>query len=180
MRLIVLFGDSMLGRFTKARIDQFEDETGADAVVMNCAAGGWTSRDGARRAPTLARLAPDVVVLSFGMNDCAPERLVDIDSFAANLRSIVEAFPNADVLGFLPPSVVEQEGIGPRGRTNSGLEPYREVLRDSVSPSRAMDTDAVLAPLVASGVPVHVDGMHLTDEAYRCLITALAKLVDAS
>lgn len=180
LKTIVLFGDSMLGRFTKSRIDQLEDEAEADAVVINCAAGGWTSRDGARRAEAVARIAPDVVVLSFGTNDCAPERLVGLDSFGAYLRSTVEAFPLATVLGFLPPSVVEQDGVGPRGRTNTVLAAYRDVLRDAVPPGRVVETDAVLAPLVASGAATHVDGLHLTDEAYRLVITALAELVNAS
>ncbi|KIF77992.1 hypothetical protein QR77_37560 [Streptomyces sp. 150FB] len=180
MKTIVLFGDSMLGRFTKSRIDHLEGETVTGAVVINCAAGGWTSRDGARRAEAVARIAPDVVVLSFGANDCAPERLVDLDSFGAYLRAIAGAFPRATVLGFLPPSVVEQDGVGPRGRTNAVLASYRDVLRDIVSADRAVETDAVLAPLAASGVPTHVDGIHLTDEAYRLVITALAELVNAS
>lgn len=180
MKAIVLFGDSMLGRFTKSRIDQLEDEVATDAFVINCAAGGWTCRDGARRAEIVAKMAPDVLVLSFGTNDCAPSRLVGLDSFGAKLRSIVEAFPLATVLGFLPPSVIEQDGVGPRGRTNAVLASYRDALRDVVPPGRAVETDEVLAPLVASGVPTHVDGIHLTDEAYRLVITALAQLVNAS
>ncbi|WP_329453938.1 SGNH/GDSL hydrolase family protein [Streptomyces sp. NBC_01497] len=180
MKTVVLFGDSMLGRFTKSRIDQFEDEAVTEIVVINCGAGGWTCRDGARRVEMVARMAPDVVVLSFGMNDCAPERLVGLDAFGAYLRSIVEAFPRATVLGFLPPSVIEQDGVGPRGRTNTVLASYRDVLRDVVDLGRAVETDEVLAPLVAAGVPTHVDGIHLTDEAYRLVIRALARLVDAS
>jgi lysophospholipase L1-like esterase len=179
LKTIVLFGDSMLGRFTKSRIDQLEDEVTADALVINCAAGGWTSHDGARRAEVVATMAPDVVVLSFGTNDCAPERLVGLESFGAYLRSTAGAFPRATVLGFLPPSVVEQDGVGPRGRTNAVMASYRDVLRDVVSPDRALETDAVLAPLVASGVATHVDGLHLTDDAYRLVIRALAELVNA-
>ncbi|MFD7438200.1 SGNH/GDSL hydrolase family protein [Streptomyces sp. NPDC059861] len=177
MRLVVLFGDSMLARFTKTRIDRLEEGAGADVLVLNCAAGGWTSRDGVRRMREVARLAPDVVVLSFGMNDCSPERLVGLDVFAEDLRCLVGAFPLASVVGFLPPSVAEEEGLGPRGRTNASLARYRDVLRDSVPSGRVVETDAVLAPLVASGVPVHVDGLHLTDEAYGLAIEALAELV---
>ncbi|WP_327686354.1 SGNH/GDSL hydrolase family protein [Streptomyces sp. NBC_00467] len=170
----------MLGRFTKARIDQLENEVGAGTVVVNCAAGGWTSHDGARRAQVIARLAPDVVVLSFGTNDCAPERLVGLDSFAVHLHAIIEAFPLATVVAFLPPSVAEQDGVGPRGRTNAVLSSYRHALREAVSAGRALDTDATLGALVAMGAPVHVDGLHLTDEAYGLVIPALAKLIKAA
>ncbi|MDA5145669.1 SGNH/GDSL hydrolase family protein [Streptomyces sp. AD681] len=177
MTLVVLYGDSMLARFTKARIDRLEEQSGPDAMVLNCAAGGWTSEDGVRRAEAVAGLDPDVVVLSFGTNDCAPERLVELDAFAANVQRIVARFPRAKVVGFLPPSVLERAGVGPRGRTNSVLARYRTVLRDIVGHDHSVETDRVLAPLVASGTPVHVDDLHLTDEAYGPVITAVARAI---
>jgi lysophospholipase L1-like esterase len=180
VKTIVLFGDSMLGRFTKPRIDQLEAETGPDTVAFNCAAGGWTSRDGALRARTIAKIDPDVVVLSFGANDCRPDRLVDLDAFAENIRTIIDAFPRASPIGFLPPSVVEQDGIGPRGRTNLVVDRYRTVLRDAVTARRAVETDAAIAPLTASGRPAHEDGLHLTGEAYGLVITALAERINAA
>lgn len=36
-----------------------------------------------------------------------------------------------------------------------------------------------MAPLVARGEPVHEDGLHLTGNAYRLVISALARLVAA-
>lgn len=178
MRTIVLFGDSMLGRFNKARIDRLEREIGADAVVVNCAAGGWTSADGVRRAELVARMDPDVVVLSFGANDCAPGRHVSLDAFTANVRSIVAAFARSRVVAFLPPSVVEHDGVGPRGRTNAVLDTYRTALRTAVA-GRVVDADATLAPLVAEGTAVHEDGLHLTGPAYRTVITALGRQIGA-
>lgn len=180
MKKVILFGDSMLGRFTKHRIDQLEDESGADTLVLNCAAGGWTSHDGARRARMAAALDPDVVVLSFGTNDCVPARLVDLGTFTANLRATIGAFGPATVIGFLPPPVVEHDGVGPRGRTNAVLSTYRDALRDAVSARNAVETDAALAPLTASGTLAYEDGLHLTAEAYRLVITALAAHVRAS
>ncbi|HEY0497086.1 MAG TPA: GDSL-type esterase/lipase family protein [Kutzneria sp.] len=172
MTKIVLFGDSMLGRFTKPRIVQLESEVG-DATVFNCAAGGWTSADGAVRAATIAKTEPDFVVLSFGANDCAPGRIVPLDDYASNLRVIAGAFAPATLISFLPPSVVEVDGVGRAGRTNAVLDTYRRVFRDVVP--LAVDTDAVLRPHAQE--PVHEDGLHLTDAAYRVVISALAAVL---
>ena len=178
MRTIALFGDSMLARFNKGRIDLLEREIGADTVVVNCAAGGWTSADGVRRAGLVARMDPDIVVLSFGANDCAPGRHIGLDAFTANIRSIVATLARPRILGFLPPSVVEHDGVGPRGRTNAVLDAYRAALRAAVA-GQALDSDAALAPLRADGVTVQDDGLHLNGPAYRTVIIALARHVTA-
>ncbi|QRP43342.1 GDSL-type esterase/lipase family protein [Amycolatopsis sp. FDAARGOS 1241] len=178
MKKIVLFGDSMLGRFTKPRIDQLEAEAG-DVVVFNCAAGGWKSDDGARRAAAIALIEPDVVVLSFGANDCAPDRLVELPAYEKNMRVIADAFAPAALVAFLPPAIEEVDGVGRRGRTNAVLDTYRGVLRDLVSAPNALETDAALAPLIARGEPVHEDGLHLTGDAYRLVISALAERITA-
>jgi lysophospholipase L1-like esterase len=176
VKTIVLFGDSMLGRFTKARIDRLQ-RLCHGYTVLNCAAGGFTSNDGVVRAAIVAKMQPDVVVLSFGANDSAPDRLVELAVFASNIGSIVAAFSGAAIFGFLPPSVVEIDGIGPRGRTNRVLAEYRGVLRTAVPPSHAVDIDATLAPLIVAGTAVHEDGLHLNDAAYALAIAALAERI---
>jgi lysophospholipase L1-like esterase len=173
---IVLFGDSMLGRYTRPRIEQLEQRVGQGAVVVNCAAGGWTSDEGLRRAALVARIRPDVVVLSFGANDCRPDLRVDRARFGANLTAITAAFRPGTAVGFLPPSMIEQDGVGPGGRTNADLAGYRDLLADAVR-GRVLDTDAALGPMSAAGTPVHEDGLHLTGAAYRLVTPALADVV---
>jgi lysophospholipase L1-like esterase len=174
--IIVLFGDSMLGRYTRPRIEQLEQRMGGDAVVVNCAAGGWTSDAGLRRAALVARIRPDAVVLSFGGNDCRPDLRVDRQRFAANLTAITSAFEPAPAVAFLPPSMLEQDGVGPGGRTNADLAGYRDLLADAVH-GRVLDTDSALGPLSAAGTPVHEDGLHLTGDAYRLVTPVLADVV---
>jgi lysophospholipase L1-like esterase len=177
MTTVVLFGDSMLGRFTKHRIDLLEQKSGPGTVVLNCAAGGWTSADGVRRVELAGRVGADVAVLSFGTNDCCPERFVGLGAYEVNLRTIAAALAPARLLGFLPPSMVELDGVGPRGRTNSVLETYRDVLRSVVGEAHAVETDDLIAPLIASGTEVYDDGLHLTGTGYAPLIRALARLI---
>lgn len=52
---IVLFGDSLLGRFGKALIGKLEEAV-KDITVYNCAAGGLNTEDGIRRADFIAKL----------------------------------------------------------------------------------------------------------------------------
>lgn len=176
MRTIVLFGDSMLGRYTRPRIEQLEQRVGQDAVVVNCATGGWTSAEGLRRAALVARIRPDVVVLSFGGNDCRPDLRVDRERFSANLTAITAAFAPATAVAFLPPSMIERDGVGRGGRTNADLAGYRDLLADAVH-GRVLDTDAALGPMLAEGTPVHEDGLHLTGDAYRLVTPVLADVV---
>jgi lysophospholipase L1-like esterase len=176
---IVLFGDSMLARVGRDRIAALEAGAGPDAAVLNCAVGGWTSGHGLRRAGLAARVRPDVVVLSFGANDCKPALRVDRADFAANLAGIRAAFAGARMIGFLPPSLVERDGTGPEGRTNADLAGYRKLLAEAVD-GHVLDPDAVLAPVIRSGTPVHEDGLHLTADAYALVIPALAAVVRAA
>ncbi|TDD44456.1 hypothetical protein E1286_27035 [Nonomuraea terrae] len=166
---VMLFGDSMLARFTKERIQHLERELGDAATVHNCAAGGWDSSDGVRRAPLLARVGWDVIVLSFGANDCAPWKRVPIDRFAENVAAIAKAFDGARRVAFLPPVI--DEHAGRPSRSNRVLDEYREVLRASAD--ACLDT-----PRLLTG-GLEADGLHLTADSYTTLIPALAEVIRA-
>lgn len=173
---VMLFGDSMLARFTKPRIQHLERELQGAATVYNCATGGWDSTDGAARAAHLGRLGWGVVVLSFGANDCAPWKRVEIDRFDANLRTIVRAFGAAHLVAFLPPVIEEIERPGLGSRCNRELDAYREILRSAVGPDACLEPHRALA--AGGAAPgLEADGLHLTDDGYRCLIPALAQVI---
>jgi lysophospholipase L1-like esterase len=176
---IVLYGDSMLGRYTRPRIEQLEQEVGPDALVINCAAGGWNSADGLRRAHLIGRIRPDVVVVSFGANDCRPDRQIAPERFEANVTAMVAALGDVPAIGFLPPSVAEQDGVGHGGRTNKVVAIYQELLAKAVQ-GRVLDTDAALSQMVANGIAVHEDGLHLNAEAYRRVTTELARTIKST
>ncbi|MBF8184279.1 hypothetical protein ITP53_00650 [Nonomuraea sp. K274] len=171
IRDLMLFGDSMLARFTKARIRHLERELHGTATVYNCAAGGWDSSDGVRCAPMLARPGWDVVVVSFGANDCAPWKRVPIDRFAENIDAIAEAFDGAHLVAFLPPVMQEIVRPGLGSRTNRELDAYREVLRAAVGADACLDTDQIL------NGGLEEDGLHLTGDAYTLLMPTLARVI---
>ncbi|WP_225998229.1 SGNH/GDSL hydrolase family protein [Myceligenerans pegani] len=200
----MLYGDSMLGRFTRPRIAALEASVEAalaadgapySVMVLNCAAGGWNSAHSARRGPVMARCTPAVVVLSVGMNDCVPGRLVPLDAFARNVASIRAAFIGAGLVGFLPPMVREtghpatapdtgaeaatSEADLPPGRRNVVLDRYRDVLRDAAGALWSLDTPGLLARR-PDLEPLEEDGIHLTAQAYDMLIPELARLIAAA
>lgn len=176
MTEICLYGDSILGRLTKPRLAALESALPAGTMVANCAVGGWDSVDGARGADFVARLRADIVVLSFGMNDCAPLKHVALDDFERNVASMIQAFSPSTVLALLPPSIAERGGSSVRGRDNATLRSYRESLRDAVSPLLAVDADAALIGSIGDDVDVHDgDGIHLNDAGYVPVIAALAQ-----
>lgn len=168
---VMLFGDSMLARFTKNRIRQLESELGPAATVYNCAAGGWDSSDGVRRAPLLARAGWDTVVLSFGANDCAPWKRVPIEQFAENVAIVARTFHGARLAAFLPPRIEETGPPGHPPRTNRELDAYREALRAVVGADACLDT----ARLLTGGL--EADGLHLTPGSYTALIPELARVI---
>jgi lysophospholipase L1-like esterase len=172
----MLFGDSMLARFTKPRIQQLEHELRGGATVYNCAAGGWDSADGAARAALLARAGWATVVLSFGANDCAPWKRVSLEEFAANIGTIVDALAPARLVAFLPPAIREIEKPGLGARRNRELAAYRDVLRGAVGADACLETDRLLSTAEGPG-GLEPDGLHLTDDSYTFLIPALAQVI---
>lgn len=171
---VVLFGDSMLARFTKPHIQLLEQELGPGMTVFNCATGGFDSADGVARASTLGELNWDVVVLSFGANDCAPWKHVAIDQFAANITTILKAFGSAKPVAFLPPVIREVVRPGLGKRTNRELHAYRDVLRSAVGPDASLETSTYVG---LDGL--EDDGLHLTSDSYQKLIPALARVISA-
>jgi hypothetical protein len=172
-RPVMLFGDSMLARFTKPRIRHLERELRGAATVYNCAAGGWDSIDGAVRALHLGRLEWAVVVLSFGANDCAPWKRVAIDRFTTNIETIVRAFDGAHLVAFLPPVIQEVDQPGRGCRRNRELDGYRDVLRAAVGAGACLETPCILA----AGQGLEADGLHLTEDSYARLMPALGQVI---
>ncbi|MEU0312973.1 SGNH/GDSL hydrolase family protein [Nocardioides sp. NPDC006273] len=163
---IVLLGDSHL-----ARVQRDLPRLGKD--VVNAAAGGATVHDLATQAAAASVRPDDVVVLSIGTNDAAPWRKVP----AALVREVLEQFLrscDADrCVVILPPGVIEARLNGSGDRTNALLEDYQAAVTAAAAAAEAeiMDSKAELSALGPSAFAS--DGLHLSGEGYRVLLSAL-------
>jgi lysophospholipase L1-like esterase len=180
MPTLVLYGDSLLAEIGKDRIAMIE-ETLPGYDVYNCAAGGWDTNDCLKKAPYIATLKPDVVVISLGMNDSASWKQVPLEVFAGNICKIAEVFKRSKVIYFLPPPVNEANTKASGWpRSNDILKQYHDAAK-SVCQARTIayiDSFSVFMPLLDAGTDYHVeDGVHLADTAYRTIAAELAKII---
>jgi lysophospholipase L1-like esterase len=177
---IVLFGDSLLARLAKPRLRELDRLLGGDNRILNCATGGWDTSDGARVSDLIAELAPDVVVLSFGMNDFAPWKRVPLAEFRAYLARIVRDLAPARIVALLPPAVVEVPPGSEPARTNADLDEYRRVVVDLVGAAGSLDADRLFQMVGLTAHEVHAaDGVHLSNEAYDAVLPSLAGIISA-
>lgn len=85
---IVAFGDSITASgawFAGA-------EKAYGITVVNRAVGGWNSADGRNAFASALALKPDVLLLSFGMNDSARDmaKYVPLETYCENMRYMIE------------------------------------------------------------------------------------------
>lgn len=91
-KTIVAFGDSITA--SGAWFAQAEQKYGIS--VVNRAVGGWNSADGKKAFSSALSLKPDVLFLSFGMNDSARDmaKYVPLETYCENMRYMIEGAQN--------------------------------------------------------------------------------------
>ncbi len=181
MMKLVLFGDSLINNFNKPICQEIEK--GADVDVYNCAVGGWDTNDGVAKAPYITELHPNIVLYSFGTNDAAPWKQVDIETYKSNLEVIFKTFKDAEKIFFLPPPVNEEKQPENLKRLNSVIKDYYQVARDlCLSNSvKVIDSWMVFKPMLDSGQDYHdEDGVHFNDLGYQVLIGEIVKVLNES
>lgn len=170
---IVLFGDSLLGRFNKNLINQLEQAI-PSSTVYNCAAGGWNSSDGIKRVDYITKLKPDLVVLSFGANDTAPwKEQVPLSTFVHNMEFMVRTFVKSNVIVLLCPHV-SVESPEQTKEFNNNLDVYNEAIKRICDEHHAayIDSDELLGNLD----DYHEDdGVHLNQTAYDLIIEEIGR-----
>ena len=181
MKSVVLFGDSLFGRFGRDYILQLE-ETVKDITVYNCAAGGFNTRDGLKRADFTAQLKADYVCLSFGANDSSPFKgqPVPLVEFANNLTSIIQAFADSKVILFPCPPVYDPSDPAETKNFNKVLIQYNAIIKDIAikTNSELINSENVYGELLDKDEKYHIeDGLHLNNLGYQRLIEELIKLI---
>jgi lysophospholipase L1-like esterase len=182
MKKIVLFGDSLFARFGKPFIEALEQILpGYD--VYNCAAGGWNSNDGVKKAEYLSLLKPDVLLVSLGLNDMAPWKQIDLDTLKKNLTQIFSYFTESTIIFLLPPPINESKQTGDRKRTNSLLKQYVDAIKGVFSTTgnvSVLDSWSIYKPLLDNNKDYHMDdGVHLNEYGNSILISKLAELIES-
>lgn len=172
MKHIVLFGDSLLAGTDEIWAVDLEKQI-PSGVVYNCATSGFNTNDCLKRAPLIARMQADVVVISLGMNDAAPWKQVSLEIFKTNLDRMTEILKGSRLIFLLPPPINEARQPSDKNRSNHVISQYREAIRQTVH-GRAdflnLDLD----------IDYHVDdGVHLNEAGYLALSDRLAKLIHA-
>ncbi len=179
MKKLVLFGDSLFGQFGKHCIAALEASLpGYD--VYNCAAGGWDTNDCLKKAPYIAGLRPDLVIISLGTNDMSPWKQVELPQFIENLNKIMRIFSTSQVIYFLPPPVNEASEPDDKKIENETAKQYHDAAKALCEDLNIAYVDSwkVFMPLLEAGRDYHVeDGVHLSDRGYEILIGELVALV---
>lgn len=181
MKSVILFGDSLFGRFGRDYILQLEEAI-ENVTVHNCAAGGFNTRDGLKRAGFIAQLKADYICLSFGANDCSPFKgqPVALEEFAQNLVFIIKSFVGSKVILFPCPPVYDPGDPVETKNFNDILVQYNTVIKNIAKETNTglIDSENVYGELLEKGENYHIeDGLHLNDVGYKKLVEQLAKLI---
>lgn len=182
MKKLILFGDSLFGRFGKDRILNLESKLN-DYDVYNCAAGGWNTHDCVKKSHYISKLNPDVLVLSVGTNDAAPWKEVDINIFAENIPVIFSNFNTSKIIFFLQPPVNEDKIPAKyNSLTKSISKKYHDAAKQICEEHNIAFIGSwdIFMPLQEKNIDYHDDdGVHLNDLAYDIVSTELARLLES-
>jgi lysophospholipase L1-like esterase len=129
MKKIILYGDSLLGRFGKSLIQKLESRV-KNAEVYNCAYGGCSTEDCLRKSEFISKLNPDMVVISLGTNDILLNDL-DTGEYLNNLSKIIENFNESRVIVWLIPKANDSQDVEGTNNFNKKVEKYNKIVRST-------------------------------------------------
>lgn len=180
MKKLILFGDSLLAQASKHRVLMLEDKLGGKYDVYNCAVGGWDSRDLLKKSSYIAKLKPDVLVLSLGTNDASPWKQVPLDEFVDKVKQSLRLFEGSRIVYFLPMPIDEARQLPEKQRTNRLQKQYHDAAKELCQNQGIEFTSSwsIFMPLLKSGkVYLIEDGVHLNDFAYEVLFSEIARIL---
>lgn len=180
MKKLVLFGDSLFAQVSKTYLLMFENSLpGYD--IYNCAVGGWDTNDCVAKAPYIAKLEPEVLVISLGTNDAAPWKQVHLDKFKENIPKIFDSFPRSRIVYFLPTPVDEVKIAKiDKKRSIKNIKEYHDAAMEICKSYGIayIDSFSVFKPLLDSGKEYHVeDGVHFNNLAYEIIASELSNIL---
>jgi acyl-CoA thioesterase-1 len=170
-RIIVAFGDSIVEGFRQA--EGWPEILGRDLSarydgirVINAGVSGDTAADGlARLGRDVLDRDPDMVLISFGLNDMKNGR--SVDAFASDLESLVNGIAENGARPVLLTTTRLQRGTGVLARINP--EPFNEAI-NRIASEKAVSLIDVYDGFRGYNTPKYLmDVAHPNTEGYRVL-----------
>jgi lysophospholipase L1-like esterase len=179
MKRLVLFGDSMLANFGSDQIELLESRL-KDIEVYNCAAGGSATKHGLSKVKYIATLKPEIVILSFGINDLFKYKL-SVSEYIGNLAGIVDEFKGSRVIIWLTPKGNDLKDIEGSIDFNNKISQFNAAVKEYCKGNKReyIDSFSEYDITVGEKDPYHEegDGIHLTDDGYNLFIDSIVRLV---
>ena len=183
-KVIVAFGDSITasGKWFSAAEKEF------GIKVVNRGVGGENSADGRKRLSTVLALKPDVVVLSFGMNDAALDmaKHVPLETYRQNMAYMVDEMQKRGIkvillivnpIGETPYYTRHDKSVfEPYGGANAFYFQYVEAGR-ALAKEKKLTLVDMYQPLYDTGRwnDYLSDGVHPNDKGYAMFAEAFKK-----
>lgn len=176
MTRVVLLGDSHL-----AHLGAAPEVIGRPGVseVLNAAEGGAGAGDLLEQVRRAGVAGDDVLVVSVGTNDAAPDDALPLEEFADALRRFLDEVEPARSVLLVPPGVVEERQTDDGDRTNRGVAAYAEraAALFGAAGAQVVESWVLVAPLRDRAFAG--DGLHLSDAGYDVVLPALREALDA-
>ena len=130
MKKLICFGDSITaGNTSEDGSDRLIPRLRKSLVgweVIDAGVSGNNSRDAVRRTESdVLNQSPDFVTVFFGANDAATHKMIMLDEYHRNIRTIVEMIGSEKTL-LISPSPVDENR--PRNRANEVMMKYAAII----------------------------------------------------
>ncbi|MBH0229386.1 GDSL-type esterase/lipase family protein [Halobacillus yeomjeoni] len=175
MARLVCFGDSITARregFSTSMLTTKLAEQLETFEVFNEGKSGGDTCDALQRIEDVQQHDPDVVTVLFGSNDAAFHKMVDLDTYKANLIEIVRRLQPAKSILITPPPVDEDMQVA---RTNDELEIYGRAVKE-VSKETGSDCIDLFSEMISMNDYKEIlhgslnDGLHFGEKGYNVLV----------
>ncbi len=180
MKHLVLFGDSLFGQCGKNQELYLSKLLNNEYEIYNCATGGWDTRDARKKAPFVAKMNPDVVLISLGTYDACSWKHVPLDEFRQNLTHVYEPIKNTRVIFLPPPPVVEAARTPGKEIQNTTMHEYNQAVMSFCKENRLeyWDSWSAMEQLIGTNNDPHKgDGVHFDDQGYEYVLSKLAEVI---
>lgn len=183
MKKLVCFGDSITARNEGAanpRLTSKLSEIFSDWQIINSGVCGNNTFDALNRIELdVLSHQPDCVIVFFGANDSAFHKMVPLEAFEANLRTIVEKIGSHKIILISPAPVNE---VLQKARTNEVIKSYAKATQRVSNELNCSFIDLFTHMIQEKDYPSMLansrnDGLHFGEGGYTFLVDLIAQKI---